>query len=169
MRSWMRASRAAVLDLGVARVGPAIGDVVAHRDRKDQRRLQHHGDLPAQRLEPVVAHIDAVDQHRARARIEEARQQTPAGSTCRRRSRRRSRPSCPACTRGRCRAAPASPGDSGSSTPRHSIAPVAPSGGKSRVPSLRSASVSRISKQRVAPTRAPAMRPQLCVIWFTGA
>ena len=38
-------------------VGPAEGDVLAQGHREDQRRLEHHGDLPAQRGEPVLADV----------------------------------------------------------------------------------------------------------------
>ena len=55
--------------------GPPISDIVGHRQREDQRRLQDHADLPAQGRDLVFANIDAVDRHPPACRIEEPRQQ----------------------------------------------------------------------------------------------
>src|ERR1700736_3113873 len=55
-----------LFDLCIGRAGPPVGDIVAHRKRKDQRRLQHHRDLAAQRFELVFAQIDPVDLYYSR-------------------------------------------------------------------------------------------------------
>ena len=64
-----------ILDRGVIGAGPAIGDVVRHRQRENQRRLQHHADLPAKGSELVLANIGPVDGHTAGRRVEESGQQ----------------------------------------------------------------------------------------------
>jgi len=51
-----------LLDRGV---GAAVGDVVAHRAREQQRLLQHDADLRAQAGQGHLAHVVAVDEHRA--------------------------------------------------------------------------------------------------------
>ena len=58
---------------------PAVGDVVAHRERKDQRRLQYQRDLAAQGLQAIFAQIDAVDLYPPGRRVVEARQQAEQG------------------------------------------------------------------------------------------
>jgi hypothetical protein len=63
----------------IVRPRAAIGDVVADRQREDERRLQGQGDLAAQRLEPVLAEIDTVDLDHARGRVVEPRQQAQEG------------------------------------------------------------------------------------------
>ena len=73
------------LDRRIVGSGPAIGDVVANRQRKDQRRLQDQRDLAAQRLQAIFAHIDAVDLDHARGRVVKAATAD--------RARRRSHPS----------------------------------------------------------------------------
>ena len=83
-----------LLDLRMVGAGPAIGDIVAHRKRKDQRRLQDHGDLAAQRFELVFAHIDAVDLDAARRSDRKTAATARAASICRRRSGRPSRSCC---------------------------------------------------------------------------
>ena len=59
----------------VGRVEPAVADVVHHRVGEQERILQHDADLRAQAGSGHIAHIDAVDRHRAARHIVEARQQ----------------------------------------------------------------------------------------------
>ena len=53
------------LDLLVGRVGPRVGDVLAHRRREQERVVGDEGDLRAQRGRVDVAHVGAVDEHGA--------------------------------------------------------------------------------------------------------
>ncbi len=62
-------------DFGVAGLGASVADVVHHRVAKEETVLQHHADLPAQRVELNVAHVDAVDRHLAAGHVVEAGQQ----------------------------------------------------------------------------------------------
>ena len=57
------------------RIGAAIGDVFPDGAAEQQRILQHEADLITQRLQGELAHVDAVELHRAGLRIEEARNQ----------------------------------------------------------------------------------------------
>ena len=77
-----------VVDAGQARgrhdlvepgVRPAERDVVADAERQHERRLQDHGDLPAERRQPVLAHVHAVDEDPASGRVVEARKQAEQG------------------------------------------------------------------------------------------
>ena len=54
--------RAAAIDLGVGRVRPADGDVLAHRRVEDEGLLEDEADLAAQRGERHVAHVVAVEE-----------------------------------------------------------------------------------------------------------
>src|SRR4029077_2504787 len=54
----------------------AVGNIVAHRKGKYQRRLQDHRDLAAQRLQRVLSNIEAIDRDGTPRRIVESRQQT---------------------------------------------------------------------------------------------
>ena len=53
----------------------AISDILAHAAAEQDRLLQHHADLPAQRLRIPLAHIHAIHQHRASIDIIETRDQ----------------------------------------------------------------------------------------------
>ena len=57
-------------DLFPAGVGPAIGDVVGHAQRQDERVLQHRRDLAAQAGQLRQAQVLAVDQHAPLPRVD---------------------------------------------------------------------------------------------------
>ena len=94
-------------DLVERRVGPAVGDVVADRHREQERLVEHHADVVAQARQREVAHVVAVDAHRAVGHVVEAREQPRRPWTCRCRCARRARPSRPVAGAGRSRRAPA--------------------------------------------------------------
>ena len=62
------------LDLLARRVGPAEADVGGDRVGEEERVLEHHADVAAQRVEVNVANVDAVDRDPARVHVVEARQ-----------------------------------------------------------------------------------------------
>ena len=83
-------------DLIGPRAGPAERDVLAQARREHQRRLEHHGDLPAQRAEAIVPHVDAVDEDAPAVGVVEARQEAQEGRLARpRRAHDRDLPSRP--------------------------------------------------------------------------
>ena len=49
------------LDLGIARIGASVADVLADGAVKQPGILQHHGKLAAQCRAVPVAHVDALD------------------------------------------------------------------------------------------------------------
>ena len=55
-----------LVDLGVGRVGPGEGDVVADRAGEEERLLGHDAELAAQRVERHVADVVPVDRAPAR-------------------------------------------------------------------------------------------------------
>ena len=67
------------LDFGRCRVGPAERDVCGDRVGEEERVLEHHADAASQRLQRGVAHVDAVDRHRARVHVVEPGQQQSDG------------------------------------------------------------------------------------------
>ena len=67
----------------VGRVGTAVGDVVAHAGREQERLVEHQADGRAQAAHGEVAHVVAVDEHRALGCVVEAREQPGDRSTCR--------------------------------------------------------------------------------------
>jgi len=67
----------------VGGVGPPIADVVHHRVAEQEGILQHDPDLAAQAVGRHVAHVVAVDQHRAAVHVVEARQQVDDGRLAR--------------------------------------------------------------------------------------
>ena len=71
------------LDLDVGDVGPSVGDVGPHRVGEQEALLEHDADLPAQRVEGDVAHVDAVDRHSALGHVVEARQEQRDGRLAR--------------------------------------------------------------------------------------
>ena len=68
----MRVSQAgSCLDVCRGRARRAVGDVVPDRGRKQQRILEHHANLGAQRSQGIVADITAVDEHAPLPRVVE--------------------------------------------------------------------------------------------------
>ena len=63
----------------VGRLEPAVADVVANRPGEKHGLLRHHRNPLAQRSQPVARHLHAVDQHAARGRLEEARDEAGDG------------------------------------------------------------------------------------------
>ena len=63
------------LDLGLDRVGPAVGDVVADRAVQERGVLRHHGDLPPQRILRHAGDVLAVDQDAPALEVVQAQQQ----------------------------------------------------------------------------------------------
>ncbi len=63
---------AGLLDLLVRRVRIAPAEVLADRAGEELVLLQHHGDRAAQRLDVIVAHVDAADLHAALRRVVQA-------------------------------------------------------------------------------------------------
>ena len=53
-------------DLFDRRVGLAVGDVVADRDREEERLVEDEADVGPQALERVLAHVASVDEQLAR-------------------------------------------------------------------------------------------------------
>ena len=49
------------LDLGIARIGASVADVLAYRAVKQPGILQHHGKLAAQCRAVPIAHVNALD------------------------------------------------------------------------------------------------------------
>src|SRR5437867_1490959 len=66
-------------DLLPACVGVGIGDVLGDAGREQHGLLQHHGELPAEIVAPVVPQVHAVELNPALGRVVEARQQTDHG------------------------------------------------------------------------------------------
>ena len=60
------------LDLGIGRIELAIADVIAHIAGEDERILQHHTHLTAQRLQRHITHVIAVNRNRTFRNIIEA-------------------------------------------------------------------------------------------------
>ena len=75
MKSWMCARARGVLDLGAARAGPAVGDVVVDRVVEQHRVLRHDADRAAQAVLRDLADVLAVDRDRAGVDVVEAEQQ----------------------------------------------------------------------------------------------
>ena len=71
-------------DLLLGRTGNGVRDVVADAVGEQERVLEHHPDLAAERRQRDVSHVDAVDRHPATAHVVEAGDQ--------RRHRRLARP-----------------------------------------------------------------------------
>jgi hypothetical protein len=61
--------------LVVGGVGPAVGDVGPDRVGEQEALLEHDADVPTQRLEGDVAHVDTVDPDRSPQHVVEAGQQ----------------------------------------------------------------------------------------------
>ena len=61
--------------LGLARLGPAVADVVPDRPMQQRRVLRHHRDAAAQALLGDVRDVLAVDQDAAALELVEAQQQ----------------------------------------------------------------------------------------------
>ena len=61
-------------DLGIARIGASVADVLADGAVKQPGILQHHGKLAAQRRAVPVAHVDALDAQRSTVHVVEALQ-----------------------------------------------------------------------------------------------
>ncbi len=76
-------------DLGLARIEPAIGDVLADGAGEEEDILLDDADLAAQSGERHVADIDAVDGDPPGIDLVEARQQATEASSCRHRTDRR--------------------------------------------------------------------------------
>ena len=74
------------LDLGRRGVGPPERDVRGDRIGEEERVLEHDADAASQRLQRRVAHVDAVDGHRARMHVVEPGQQEPDGRLARARA-----------------------------------------------------------------------------------
>ena len=68
------------LHLGVAGVGPAVGDVVAHRAVQQRGVLRDHADGTAQALLRHAGDVLAVDQHPAALDVVQAQQQIDHGA-----------------------------------------------------------------------------------------
>ena len=66
-------------DLLVARLGPAEADVLGDRRAEEERVLVHDADVPAQVGQLQVAHVLAVDEHGAAARVVEPRHEIGQG------------------------------------------------------------------------------------------
>ena len=62
------------LDLLARRVGPAEADVGGDRVGEEERVLEHHADVVAQRVEVDVANVDAVDRDAPGVHVVEARE-----------------------------------------------------------------------------------------------
>ena len=63
------------LDLGIARIGSSVADVLADGAVKQPRILQHHGKLAAKCRAVPVAHVNALDAQRAAVNVVKALQQ----------------------------------------------------------------------------------------------
>ena len=83
-------------DLGLGRVEPPVGDVLADRAGEEEDVLLHDADLPPQRGERHLADVDAVDGDAARRRPRRSAAAASRSSSCPRRTARRTRPSRPA-------------------------------------------------------------------------
>ena len=59
------------LDVAAGGFGPAVGDVLCHAEREQERLLEHDGDVAAEVGELRVLHVDAVDQHAPLPRIDQ--------------------------------------------------------------------------------------------------
>ena len=62
-----------LFDLARGGVGATVSDVVAHGVVKEHRLLRDDGEMRAQTVEPRVAQVRAIPEHRAAGRIVEAR------------------------------------------------------------------------------------------------
>ena len=100
MKSWACARRAARSISSRACVGAAarVGDVVGDGGGEQERRVVDDRDRLAQRDGVDVAHVGAVDEHRAGVDVVEPREQRDERGLARARSRRRARRSCPPAT-----------------------------------------------------------------------
>ena len=85
-------------DLGVGGVRVAEPHCLGDRPGLEQRPLRHPGELPPPGAGVDRREIDAGDGRPAGVRIERSGGAARAGSTCRRRSARRSRPARPGCS-----------------------------------------------------------------------
>src|SRR5215218_5907985 len=70
-------------DLIACRVGPAVGDVVAHGAGEEQRGLHDHPDLAPQARERHVANVVAVEEHASLTHVVEARDEVDEGGFAR--------------------------------------------------------------------------------------
>ena len=64
MNSSASAALAAAITSSIVAAGPAVGDVVPHRDREQERLVEDEADVGTQALERVLAHVAPVDQQR---------------------------------------------------------------------------------------------------------
>ena len=80
-------------------------EVLPHRVAEEERLLEHEPDLAAERAEPHVAHVVAVDADAARRRRRRTAGSAAPPCSCRSRSARRARPTRRRRSRGRSRAA----------------------------------------------------------------
>jgi hypothetical protein len=67
------------LDVGVAGVRPAVGDVVTNRLGEEEALLEGHADLAAQRVEADIPHVVAVDEDGALLWVEKAGHELDCG------------------------------------------------------------------------------------------
>ena len=95
------------LDLLRRRVRPGVGDVLAHRRAEQERGVVDDAIAARSDAGSTDAHVDAVDEHRARDRRRTAAEAAAPASSCPSRSRRRARPCGPRRRRARRRGAPA--------------------------------------------------------------
>ena len=72
--AWARRAASSTSSRGTRRP-PRVGDVVVHRGREQERVVVDHGDRGPQGGEVEVAHVGAVDQHRAGGDVVEAREE----------------------------------------------------------------------------------------------
>ncbi len=80
MKSCARAARAAASICCRGRLGPAVGDVVAHGGVEQQHVLRHDADLAAQAVERHGGDVDAVDRDPARAGFVQAHEEVGEGA-----------------------------------------------------------------------------------------
>ena len=149
--------------------GPPVGDVLVHGRAEQERVVVDDADRVAQRGQVDLAHVGAVDPHRARGHVVEPREQLHQRRLARARSRRPGRPSSRPRRRGRCRAAPA-PGavsypkvtSSSSTRPRPAGSGGAPGGAVS------AGARSRIWNSRSPEAVARWARPSAMPSWRIG-
>ena len=66
-------------DIGLARIRPAVADIVSDRAMQERRVLRHHGDLRAQAFLRNGGNVLSVDQDAPAFKIEETQQQIDQG------------------------------------------------------------------------------------------
>ena len=98
MNSWALAALAAASTSSIGGVGPAVGDVVADRDREEERLVLDDADRGAQRAERHVAHVVAVDLDGPAGHVVEPREEPGDRRLARAGLARRSRPTRRAAT-----------------------------------------------------------------------